>query len=532
MKRYYAISRNANPSPLFLMFSLGIALYIMLFINGFMGSLGGIPAAVGSFSMIYMLRGIVNDGNYLSHQLTMSSRSEVRYLFLNYALGYGIIWGIMRVLQVIARITGWGTIEGMSVYTYFHNLYGTSMLERWAYISTAILMFTFVISLFPIIVIHKKRVVLLYLLIDSLFFLGVTYAIRFAFKFFIRKSLRKRAKCVLDALLLSELPHGWQKTTFMVAIVVFFFVICVIVLKIAIHFHGPKPGRMKVDVNRFPVEVDDEEDFLRALQAINRRRKVTRIISGGVTAVAVVVVAVYLFTPPSSTTGYTKIAEFMTEDSILGPMIYGNDIYIPVNVELNYHEDGMAIGYIGKKGENCESRFYRLAIANLLYKVSGDTMLEMYGTDTGCYQMEKIVEQSEEWSKDTVFFLWDETWTSASASHKGNSGYSVLAEQFVRDLKAAFPKAELRKMDFSDYDAFFTIMGYENVNEPLNDNIVLSDWCGYILVKDNQFYYNNYDNLIDGELLEELKSVVGGNTNGGNPNSQISDTEVPATEAE
>ena len=186
MKRFYSISRNRNTSPLFLMFSLAIALYIMFFINGFMGSLGGIPAATASFCVIYMLRGMVNDGNCISHQLALSSRNEVAYLFLNYSLGYGVTWAVMRVLQVIARITGWGTIEGMSVYTYFRNLYGTSMLERWAYIFTAVLMFSFAISLFPIVVIHKKRIVVLYLLLDSLGYLLITFGIRFICKFHIK----------------------------------------------------------------------------------------------------------------------------------------------------------------------------------------------------------------------------------------------------------------------------------------------------------------------------------------------------------
>lgn len=525
MKRFYSISRNRNTSPLFLMFSLAIALYIMFFINGFMGSLGGIPAATASFCVIYMLRGMVNDGNCISHQLALSSRNEVAYLFLNYSLGYGVTWAVMRVLQVIARITGWGTIEGMSVYTYFRNLYGTSMLERWAYIFTAVLMFSFAISLFPIVVIHKKRIVVLYLLLDSLVYLLITFGIRFICKFHIRKVLQNRAKCVLDALLLSQFPKTWQSVAFMIGVFLLLILSGIVALVVANRFHGPKPGKIKVPENRFPVVEGDEEDFKQALLAINRKRNINRIISLVALAAFVFAGALYLFTPHTSKEGYTKVAEFLTDDSGLGPMLYGSDIYIPVNEVLEYHEEGMALGYIGHKGENCDSRFYKLAVSNILYKKAGDTRLQMYGSDNANFQLAQILALEENWKKDSVFFLWDEEWESESASHKGNSGYAVLTKELVEKLNNAFPDKSLNVEDFKEFDAFFTIMGYENASKPLNENVILSDWCGYILVKENQFFFNNYDNLIEGALMEELKAVVGGNTNGGNPTTEIQETE-------
>ena len=37
------------------------------------------------------------------------------------------------------------------------------------------------------------------------------------------------------------------------------------------------------------------------------------------------------------------------------------------------------------------------------------------------------------------------------------------------------------------------------------------DWVGCILVKDNMFYYGNYDNRITGINLQRLLKVLGGN---------------------
>lgn len=87
MKKYYRISMNWNSSPVLLMISVAMSLFVMMFINGFMGSLGGIPALVGFFTVVYLLRGMVNDGNCISHQLSMTSKSEVLFLFLNYEIG-------------------------------------------------------------------------------------------------------------------------------------------------------------------------------------------------------------------------------------------------------------------------------------------------------------------------------------------------------------------------------------------------------------------------------------------------------------
>ena len=51
----------------------------------------------------------------------------------------------------------------------------------------------------------------------------------------------------------------------------------------------------------------------------------------------------------------------------MGPMEYGDAVYVPVNEEADLEKNGIAQGYLAERGERCDSRFYQLAIANLLY---------------------------------------------------------------------------------------------------------------------------------------------------------------------
>lgn len=84
-------------------------------------------------------------------------------------------------------------------------------------------------------------------------------------------------------------------------------------------------------------------------------------------AAAAIVVVIVLLMPKDTAGDYTKVAEFLTEDTRMGPMEYGDAVYVPVNEEADLEKNGIAQGYLAERGERCDSRFYQLAIANLLY---------------------------------------------------------------------------------------------------------------------------------------------------------------------
>lgn len=518
MKKFYRISMNQNTSPMMLLWSIVIALYGMLFINGFIGSLGGIPAFAGFFCVIYFLKSMMNRGECLSHQLAMTGKDEIYHLFFHYFCGYVIVWGIVRILTVIARITGWGMIEGISVYSYFHNLFTTNMTERWAYIFSAILMFAFAMSFFPIIIIRRKKIIAVYLLADSAIFVGICYGIRLLTRLFIRDDLEKRSKCVLDDLLLAKVPQLWETIVYLIFVVGLFLLVSLMVIKIGARLHGPKAGSLKLDERQFPVFEGTQEDFDEAYELLVRKKNFMQMIYSIVGAVLIVIALLYMFLPHKHPIGYTKVAEYLTEDTMFGPMVYGNEIYVPITEELDYHKTGKPIGYLGYQGQNCDSRFYRLAVSNMLYRQTGTTKLKLYGvSQEGNFELASNYFKQDLYDERNTFFLWDEEWESESVSQKGTSGYAILDGDVVRDLRLEFSDVQLRVDDFEEYDAYFTIIAYPDVSEPLQKENFGGIWMGCIFARENEFYFCNYDNLIQGELRQRLLDCIGGNTNGGNP---------------
>ena len=112
--------------------------------------------------------------------------------------------------------------------------------------------------------------------------------------------------------------------------------------------------------------------------------------------------------------------------------------------------------------------------------------------------------------KDDVFLLWDEEWVSESTYSHEPTGYTVCNADFIKGLTMQFPEVEYHAQDFDDYDAYFTIRGYSDMDTVLMDDTVPGDWVGCILVKDNKFYFGSYDNRITGISLQELLDILGG----------------------
>ena len=90
------------------------------------------------------------------------------------------------------------------------------------------------------------------------------------------------------------------------------------------------------------------------------------------------------------------------------------------------------------------------------------------------------------------------------------TGYSVCPKKLITKLEEQFGYVNYATDDFKDYDAYFTISGYNDIQQAFMNDGSAGDWVGCILVKDDRFYYGSYENEITGELLELLHSVLGG----------------------
>ena len=83
MKKFYRISWNVDSTPAHLFATIALSLPVMVFINTFIGGMGGIPAFIAFLAVYYILRGMIIAGNRINHQLAMESKVEIRYLMIN-----------------------------------------------------------------------------------------------------------------------------------------------------------------------------------------------------------------------------------------------------------------------------------------------------------------------------------------------------------------------------------------------------------------------------------------------------------------
>ena len=359
MKQFYKITRNTESKPSRLIASIVLAFIVMVFVNGFIGGMGGFPTFISFAVLFFWQRTLIGDGNQITHQIAMTSRREVLHLLTTYSIGYLVLWGILRLGYLISRVTGWGNINGGSVITYLQNLLGTSMLEKWAYLLAGLWMFAFVVSLFPLVVIRERTNWILYALVDGAVFALLCTGMGRICDQFSDAGTHKRASCLIDHLLLCEM-NGTQEVVFIIVIVALTIVIIGFTGWYAGKCYGPRRG--KTDAKTI-CEVE-----IQAAKGVGAgpRRKHTFVVGAVSVAAVLVVLVIILFMPDDYAQGYRKVAELLTEDSTLGPMLYQNELYVPVNETLNLDEVGKPLGYLAERDQDCSTRFYQLAVANLL----------------------------------------------------------------------------------------------------------------------------------------------------------------------
>lgn len=507
MKRFYKIAGNAGSKPSRLLASVVLSFMVMLFINGFIGSMGGFPAFIAFLLVFFRLRSLVGEGSCITHQLAMTSRREVVSLLVGYSLGYLLLWGIFRILLMLSRVTGWGNINGASALEFVDGLFKTSMLEKSAYVFAGILMFAFVLSLFPLVVIRERERWIFYVLIDAACFVLVCVGLSGACKAFAGQQRGKSASCLIDNLLLCGKLETRQELLALALLVIFTILTGVFVFCFAVRVYGPKAGRVDQEA------IDRVRRLPGAEGKSGKKRLLNLLAAGGGLAAILLVVGTIFLMPEDTENGYVKVAQFLTEDKELGPMEYGGRIYVPVDVSVDFTQKGVPQGYLAEKDEDCSSRFYRMAVANLLYTDvhNGSDYVQMKGIDERIYALAEKIEQNNSWEDNEIFLLWDEDWSSESAYSHEPTGYTTCNADLIQGLKMQFPDVKYRVQDFEDYDAYFTIRAYLSIDDMTENDAVSGEWVGCILVRDEKFYFGSYDNQITGICLQQLRDVLGGN---------------------
>lgn len=453
MKKFIKISWDIEQSPGHLVTSLCMAFGVMLLLDFFIGSMGGFPAFAAYGLMFYSLRGFVISGNGISHQLALDSRKEISFILRDYAFGYLWIWGIIKIVTLLAAFAGWGRVDGLTITQYWNRLYGSTMLERWAYFVAGVFMFDFIISMFPLVMIRKRSLWVRYLAVDVLAFILVCRGIIGVCRLFTGDLQGSRPSDVLDNLLLCKLTSPWYGACYVIAAVLIGVVLLVFVYHFSVECYRPKPGTLEIG-----------EKLMSEPKPMSRRRRILYAAAGAVLIVCAAVAFRVFFAKRDDGSDYYQAAECLTQDEVLGPMVYEGNVCI----------------------------------------------LQADGADPNAYQRLSEAEQENLWEQDSVFLLWDEEWESEMGYSKAATGYSVCSRELVEGLEARFGAVNYRPLDFENYDAYFSIRGYTDLKDALAQDEPYGDWVGCILVKDDRFYYGNYGNQITGANLEALMEVLAG----------------------
>lgn len=492
MKKLNLILKDASASPEHLVISIIFSLYVMEFVNLFIGSMGGIPAFMGSLAVYYMLALAVKTESE-AQKGKAADKTQIKNFLINYVLFYVIVWIAMEVILFISRFSGWGNVKKLNVKQYFKGIYGASVSDSWIYIFAAFLVFAFIVSLFPLIFVRTRKYWIEYIMTDSVIHALICVMIVAVGRIFISGSGRKKAMCVFDELLLCKNMEIWQIVLFLAAAVI---------LTVA-EVYAAYRTALKICM------MHQKEVKKKSV----RISTVTVVLLFGLCVAGAGTVVFFMSPADDDEAEYTRVARCLTDDSKMGPMVYRSQVYVPIKIDLDYDENGKALGYIGYKGQDCESRFYKTAVANVLYsdKKDDQTYMQMSGADRLSYKKMSVMEKVDSWKRDNVFLLWDEDWSSESAYSKEVTGYTECEKQFVESLENTFGEVKIDPQDFKKYDAYFTIESYPAMKDAVEGDNQIGTWVGCILVKDNKFYYGNHENQITGVQLQKLLDVLGGN---------------------
>ncbi|WP_027422031.1 hypothetical protein [Lachnobacterium bovis] len=523
MLRYFQLKGRGEETEIHAIVSLLLAIYCMIFSNELIGGMGGLPIWSGILLSYYIMRLVAKSKSNICHTLPIGSLKEVDYILCGYILIFMVSWGIVKIMVVASRMIGWSNLNGMSPGEYIDSIYGSSLFERWAYFIAWIIVAAFAISLFPLVVIKTKRFFMLYLLIDSgIFYVVCKVIIVTCGSFLPQKNRRMHIKTLLDYMLVCHMPRRLVATGIIGLMGIGLALIVLLVRKISHVIYAPSKvntSNKKLKKIKEYIELSQEEKKAHKIKKLKITVSVLfAIFCLGVGLVKIGKIIKYNIQDEEGVS-YVKVAECLTNDKAFGPICYKNKIYVPIDETFNFDKNGgKPLGYLGYKGQNCQTQLYKLTIGNMLYKNMNDDpkykyCLEMSGADYNSYKRVDKVEKEAFYKQDKVFVLWDEDWINETSYGADKTGYTIIEKGFVERLVERFGKIKYNPNDFKSYDTYFTIRSYQESKSVNGSEIVNGNWVGCILVKNNKFYFGNYKNQITGIELKELLDILGGNIN-------------------
>lgn len=208
----------------------------------------------------------------------------------------------------------------------------------------------------------------------------------------------------------------------------------------------------------------------------------------------------------------------LTEDTVFGPMVLKGEVYFPTQEELKF-EDKKEAGSFTYKGEDTTGLFYSLFIHNIAYLDHADadnTYCIVEGADLYSYVKADYMEENFKSDQYKKIVMFDPDWLEQQAWSKNGSRAGIHDADYtiLQNLEELFGAVTYRAVDFESVDSYFAVVAVKGEYKKtewlseadyyLND----SDVVGCILVKDEKYYYGNYENLIPDNLANEIKNSL------------------------
>lgn len=505
MKRWYQVLEPIESKPARLVASAVLSIIVMTFINGFIGGMGGIPALIAFVMVFYRLRVLVSAGKSVAFREGLSDRGAVCGMMAYYGLGYLLLWALLRGGMTFSRVTGWGNLNRSEALAYVRDLLSGSLMEQWVYLFAGMLMFSFIMSLFPLVVIRRQSQWAVYALMDGAAFAVVCSLIGGITRLGQDGTMAEREATLVDCLLVSDRHALGQVLLYLMLGAVFLIAVTAASFLFACRIYRAQKGLSKEETSWRRLGAN----MLRELEP--RQLKRAALLFMGSAAAVAVVAAIVLTAPADRARQYKKVAEFLTEDDKLGPMEYRGRLYLPVERETDLCGSGTPKGYLARKGEDCDSRLYELTVANILYTdPTGETPYLQVSGDMTAFAPAALLEEDLSWQSDTAFVIWDEEWQSESSYSHELTGYTVCEREFVEALEEKYGQVDYRAEDFDELDAYFSLYGYPDMDAVQTKDLGQGHWIGCILVRADRFYYGSCANEISGKLRTELLDILGG----------------------
>ena len=205
------------------------------------------------------------------------------------------------------------------------------------------------------------------------------------------------------------------------------------------------------------------------------------------------------------------VATTLTKDSFLSPVLFAGEVYVIAPETFDESRNTESLGAFRFKDIEPDWLSQQLMKDYVVGEVGDDSFeqIKVRGALHRDYVKASIWEKKElVLDEDATCMLLEENWldmTATSIDGK-NTGRNKVPDDYAQALEDDFGAVSYDAADFTDYDAVYLLVQYDNADLALGGGT--PRFIGCILVIDDTYYYGNMENEITGDLLASTKEFL------------------------